>query len=94
MPTYVYECRRCGHLFEKFQSIKAAALKRCPRCRGALRRLPGGGAGLLFKGSGFHITDYRSKGYREKAKQEGGGKPAGEGKEKGKGKDPAPSSSP
>jgi putative FmdB family regulatory protein len=82
MPTYEYECNRCGHRFERFQSIKDAPLRRCPECRGKVRRLPGGGAGLLFHGSGFHITDYRSKHYKEKAKQEGGGpsKPAGEGK--------------
>lgn len=72
MPTYVYRCTR-GHRFERVQSIKDAPLKRCPRCGARVARVPSAGAGLIFKGSGFYITDYRSKGYREKAKQEGGG---------------------
>jgi putative FmdB family regulatory protein len=74
MPTYVYECTK-GHRFERVQSIKDAPLKRCPRCRARVTRVPSAGAGLIFKGSGFYITDYRSKGYREKAKQEGGAGP-------------------
>jgi len=68
MPTYEYECPKCGHTFEKFQSIKAAPLKQCPQCRGRVKRLLGSGAGLLFKGSGFYITDYRSEGYKQAAK--------------------------
>ena len=68
MPTYEYECRKCGHLFEKFQRISEPPLKRCPECRGAVKRLLGTGAGLLFKGSGFYITDYRSEGYKSSAK--------------------------
>jgi putative FmdB family regulatory protein len=70
MPTYDYRCRRCGHRFELFHGIKDDTAKRCPRCRGRADRVPGGGAGLLFHGSGFYITDHRSKAYREKAKQE------------------------
>lgn len=70
MPTYEYECRKCGHTFEKFQRISEPALKRCPTCRGAVRRVLGSGAGLLFKGSGFYITDYRSDGYKKSAKAE------------------------
>ncbi|MBU1694689.1 MAG: zinc ribbon domain-containing protein [Verrucomicrobia bacterium] len=70
MPTYEYECGRCGHRFEKFQGIKDAPLQRCPKCRGKVRRLLGGGAGILFKGSGFYATDYRSPGYRKAAKAE------------------------
>ncbi len=70
MPTYDYECTRCGHGFEKFQSISAPVLKRCPSCRGKLRRLIGTGSGLLFKGSGFYSTDYRSKGYEQARKNE------------------------
>lgn len=70
MPTYEYICRKCAHEFEAFQSIKDAPLKRCPKCRGAVRRKIGTGAGLLFKGSGFYITDYRSEGYKSKAKAE------------------------
>jgi putative FmdB family regulatory protein len=78
MPTYDYECTACGHTFEEFQSIKAEALKECPKCRGALRRVLGAGAGFIFKGSGFYITDYtRSKDYKEKSKSESGGSGSG-----------------
>lgn len=73
MPTYDYRCRKCGHRFELFHSIKDETPKRCPRCKGRAVRVPAGGAGLLFKGSGFYITDYRSKSYKEKARSEGGG---------------------
>ncbi|MCX6995948.1 MAG: zinc ribbon domain-containing protein [Kiritimatiellaeota bacterium] len=69
MPTYDYECSRCGK-YEKYQSIKAAPLKRCPTCGGRVRRLIGGGAGVLFKGSGFYETDYRSEGYKKSAQAE------------------------
>ena len=58
MPTYEYECQDCGHTFEKFQGIKDIPLKKCPKCKGKLQRLVGGGAGVIFKGSGFHATDY------------------------------------
>ena len=70
MPTYDYRCTKCGRTFELFHSIKDETPKRCPRCRGRAKRVPSGGVGLLFKGSGFYITDYRSKSYEEKAKQE------------------------
>lgn len=78
MPTYEYVCAKCGHEFEKFQSIAATALTRCPEdiCaqrkwgRGAVKRKMSGGAGLLFKGSGFYITDYRSEGYKSAAKKD------------------------
>jgi len=79
MPTYVYRCEQ-GHTFELFHSIADDSAKRCPECGAEAKRVPSGGAGLLFKGSGFYITDYRSKGYTESAKKEGGGsaeKPAG-----------------
>ncbi len=59
MPTYDYECEDCKHTFEKFQTITAAPLRKCPRCNGRLRRLIGAGAGVIFKGSGFYETDYR-----------------------------------
>ncbi|MFH1570622.1 MAG: zinc ribbon domain-containing protein [Gemmatimonadota bacterium] len=74
MPTYEYECKKCGQRFEEVQSIKAAPLKRCPRegCGGRVQRLIGGGGGLLFKGSGFYITDYRSDSYKKAAKAETG----------------------
>lgn len=72
MPTYEYECRKCGHRFELFHSIKDDAPKRCPRCKGRAVRVPTAGAGLLFKGSGFYITDYRSRDYQKKANEEKG----------------------
>ncbi len=72
MPTYEYECQKCGHQFEVFQSIKAAPKKTCPECKGRVKRLLGTGAGLLFKGSGFYITDYRKPGYKEAHKKESG----------------------
>ena len=70
MPTYEYECQKCGHAFEEFQSIKAEPLENCPKngCRGPVKRLISSGGGLLFKGSGFYITDYRSEGYQKAAK--------------------------
>jgi putative FmdB family regulatory protein len=70
MPTYEYECRECGRRFEEFQSITAKPLKTCPKCKGRVKRLLGAGAGFLFKGSGFYQTDYRSKNYRDAAKQD------------------------
>lgn len=69
MPTYEYVCDACGHQFEEFQSITADALTKCPACKKKkLRRLIGGGAALLFKGSGFYLTDYRSESYKKGAK--------------------------
>ena len=73
MPTYDYRCRKCGHRFELFHSMSDTAIKRCPRCRGRADRVPSAGAGILFKGSGFYITDYRSRDYQEKARKEKGG---------------------
>ena len=71
MPTYEYRCEKCGHHFEKLQSITASALRRCPKCgKPALRRLIGTGAAVLFKGSGFYATDYRSENYKQGAKKE------------------------
>jgi putative regulatory protein, FmdB family len=62
MPTYDYACPKCGHAFEQFQSMKDEPLKKCPKCKKTgLKRLVGGGAGLIFKGSGFYITDYKKK---------------------------------
>jgi putative FmdB family regulatory protein len=73
MPTYEYECSNCGNKFEKFQSITAAPIKKCPVCgKNTAKRLIGMGAGLIFKGSGFYITDYRSDSYKERAKSESG----------------------
>ena len=74
MPTYEYKCDACGAEFERFQSITADPIKRCPECgKAKVRRLIGTGAGLIFKGSGFYITDYRDTSYTEKAKSESGG---------------------
>lgn len=62
MPTYEYACPKCGHEFEQFQSMRDEPLKKCPKCKKAgVKRLVGGGAGLIFKGSGFYITDYKNK---------------------------------
>ena len=71
MPTYEYKCGNCDHLMEKFQSITANPLKKCPECgKLKLQRLLGTGAGLIFKGSGFYETDYRSDSYKKGAKGE------------------------
>ena len=69
MPTYDYRCKACGHEFEHFQSITAPTLKKCPKCgKPKLERLIGTGAGIIFKGSGFYETDYRSDSYHKAAK--------------------------
>jgi putative FmdB family regulatory protein len=78
MPTYEYVCEKCGHHFDWFQSMKDKPLVVCPEkvCpqktwrKGKVRRELGAGAGLIFKGSGFYITDYRSEGYKQAAKKE------------------------
>jgi len=78
MPTYEYVCEKCGHQFEKVQSISAKSLEVCPEdvCtqkrwgKGKVKRAISGGAGLIFKGSGFYITDYRSEKYKEAAKKD------------------------
>jgi putative FmdB family regulatory protein len=87
MPTYEYVCSKCGHHFEKFQSMRDEPLRKCPKCKkAALKRLVGGGAGLIFKGSGFYITDYKNK-PPTKAESAGSkpdaGKAAGEAKPSG-----------
>ena len=61
MPTYDYRCTNCGHQFEAFQSMLDEPLKVCPECGGKIERLISGGTGLIFKGSGFYITDYKRK---------------------------------
>ena len=88
MPTYEYLCEKCGREFEKFQSMAEKPLTTCPKdlCglktwgKGKVRKLISAGAGLLFKGSGFYITDYRSEGYKEAAKKESGAASGGESK--------------
>lgn len=73
MPTYQYRCKDCGYEFEEFQSITEDPLEVCPSCGGKTHRIISGGAGLLFKGSGFYITDYRSDSYKGDSKKESGG---------------------
>lgn len=70
MPTYDYKCLECEVKFEKFQGITAPPLEECPDCGGKVKRLIGAGGGLIFKGSGFYSTDYRSEGYKESAKKD------------------------
>ena len=73
MPTYEYICESCGNEFEQFQSIKAKPIRKCPACgKPNLRRLIGSGAGVIFKGSGFYQTDYRSESYKKSEKSETG----------------------
>jgi putative FmdB family regulatory protein len=75
MPTYEYKCENCDYQFEKMQGITAKAIRKCPKCgKPALKRLIGTGAGIIFKGSGFYATDYRSEGYKQAAKSESGTK--------------------
>ncbi len=73
MPTYEYQCQACGHRFEVFQRMSDPKLEHCPQdgCGGHVRRLPGPGAGVIFKGSGFYQTDYRSESYRKAQRSEG-----------------------
>lgn len=71
MPTYDYQCAACGHAFEKFQSMTARVLRKCPSCgKPKLERLIGTGAAVIFKGSGFYQTDYRSDSYKQAAKKD------------------------
>src|SRR5438132_2869837 len=93
MPTYEYLCEKCGHQFEKVQSIADKALAACPKelCpektwgKGKVKRMISAGGGLIFKGSGFYITDYRSEKYKEAAKKDSAPAPSsgGEGKSGG-----------
>jgi putative FmdB family regulatory protein len=81
MPTYEYECKDCGHTFEVFQNMSDAPLKECPECGKEVRRLINGGSGIIFKGSGFYVTD-----------KKGGGAPAGA--KSGEGKKPPETAAP
>jgi putative FmdB family regulatory protein len=88
MPTYDYVCDACDHQFELFQSIKEEAKRKCPECgRLKLRRLIGPGAAIMFKGSGFYKTDYRSEAYKKAAaadKSNGSSASSDSGKDSGK----------
>jgi putative FmdB family regulatory protein len=81
MPTYDYRCEKCGYEFERFQSMTEKPVKKCPECAGTVRRLIGGGAGLIFKGKGFYQTDYKkssaSTSSAPKEKNGGGDAPCG-----------------
>jgi len=89
MPTYDYVCDGCGHAFELFQSMTDPVKKTCPTCKKQkLRRLIGAGGAIMFKGSGFYKTDYRSESYKKGAAAESGG-----GEKKSGGEKPAGSSS-
>jgi len=70
MPTYEYVCDKCAYRFERFQSMTDEPVKRCPKCKGKVRRVFAPGAGIIFKGSGFYQTDYRSPSYHAAAKKE------------------------
>lgn len=102
MPTYEYSCQKCGQNFEAFQSMRDEPFRECPKelCRlpkwghGKVKRLLGTGAGLIFKGSGFYATDYRSHSYKEAAKKESAPKAAEAGEKRAASKEPAKSSSP
>jgi putative FmdB family regulatory protein len=73
MPTYEYRCPECGTDFEKFQKMSDEPGAPCPQCGAKAERRISGGAGLVFKGSGFYITDYRGDGYKKAAEAETGG---------------------
>ena len=71
MPTYEYECRACAHAFERFQNITEKPVRVCPVCgKRRVRRIIGAGAAVIFKGSGFYQTDYRSKSYKRRSSEE------------------------
>jgi len=99
MPTYEYSCQKCGQNFEAFQSMRDEPFRECPKdlCRlpkwghGKVKRLLGTGAGLIFKGSGFYTTDYRSESYKEAAKKESAPKAAEGGEKSAASKEPAKS---
>ena len=93
MPTYEYECKKCQKTHEIFHSMTAKPIKKCPRCGGALKRLISRGSGFLFKGSGFYITDYRSKSYRDAKKRDESRQQSGAGRDEQSSKPAASSDS-
>src|SRR3990172_5871871 len=83
MPTYDYRCKSCGFRFEKLQSITAESVKKCPKCEGVVESIITGGTGMIFKGSGFYITDYKGNGEsRSETKPEKADEKSGAGTEK------------
>lgn len=70
MPTYEYKCLKCGKHFDEFQPMTSAPLKKCKYCSGRVERLISGGAGFIFKGTGFYATDYRKPDYKQKQEKE------------------------
>jgi len=84
MPTYDYACGSCEHTFEKLQPITSKPVKKCPECGKTVRRLIGSGMGIIFKGSGFYQTDYRSKSYKDAAKKDAPAKDTSKAKPKSK----------
>lgn len=71
MPTYEYECPKCGHTFDVFQKMSDKPSAKCPKCRASADRLIGMGSGIIFKGSGFYHTDYKTTGKNRKSKEAG-----------------------
>ena len=93
MPTYEYRCAECGNEFEKFGRMSDPPVQPCPACGAEAQRRISAGAGLLFKGSGFYITDYRGEGYKKAAASDaGGGEAKGESKPEAKGDKTEPKS--
>jgi len=94
MPTYDYRCNECGYTFEEFQSMKAELLRTCPACnKDSLKRLFGAGAGLIFKGSGFYITDYKNNGNGHRKSKDSAGKKEESTTKKSSDKETSPKSS-
>ena len=91
MPTYEYQCEACEHAFELFQSMSESKKRKCPSCgKNKLERLIGTGSAVIFKGSGFYETDYRSESYKKQAKADSEPKPAAATEAKAKPADPKP----
>ena len=96
MPTYDYQCQKCGHRFEVFQSMKDDRLTDCPieTCDGNVKRLLGTGAGIIFKGSGFYQTDYRSDSYKKAASADKSSGSSGSSSSGGSGGESKPAAAP
>jgi len=76
MPTYEYECKKCGHRFDRFQKMSDKPVSKCPECKGKVSRIIGLGGGVIFKGAGFYTTEYRSDDYKKREREEKQGVPA------------------